>query len=326
MSSPDPVDLPELARARVPMDAWVERLCDRYGDRITGHLALPAQEGSYAELPEGLSPRVRDALASRGITRLYDHQRATWEAVQAGQHVVIATPTASGKTLCYNLPILEGVLRRQARALYLFPTKALAQDQVAELLALNDGGRLGVRAYTFDGDTPSDARAAVRLAGDVVVSNPDMLHQAILPHHTKWASFFESLRYIVIDEVHTYRGGVWLPRRQRAAPAAADLCVLRRGAHVPPVLGNDWQPEDPRGSADRCAGHGDHDLGGSAGSPARAAVESTRGQRRSRHPGLRPLPGNPAGAQRHPCPLQDPRLRALASPGRGDHQVPQGCF
>jgi len=120
--------------------------------------------------------------------------------------VVIATPTASGKTLCYNLPVLEGVLRRQARALYLFPTKALAQDQVAELLALNDGGRLGVRAYTFDGDTPSDARAAVRLAGDVVVSNPDMLHQAILPHHTKWANFFESLRYIVIDEVHTYRG------------------------------------------------------------------------------------------------------------------------
>jgi len=116
------------------------------------------------------------------------------------------TPTASGKTLCYNLPVLDAVLREGCKALYLFPTKALAQDQVAELLEINDAGGLGIRAYTFDGDTPGDARAAVRVHGDIVVSNPDMLHQAILPHHTKWAQFFERLRYVVIDEMHVYRG------------------------------------------------------------------------------------------------------------------------
>jgi DEAD/DEAH box helicase domain-containing protein len=119
---------------------------------------------------------------------------------------VVVTPTASGKTLCYNLPVLQSACEGQSKALYLFPTKALAQDQVAELLALNRDGELGVRAYTFDGDTPGDARKAVRTRGDIVVSNPDMLHQAILPHHTKWAQFFESLRYVVIDEMHSYRG------------------------------------------------------------------------------------------------------------------------
>jgi DEAD/DEAH box helicase domain-containing protein len=126
--------------------------------------------------------------------------------VGAGRHVVVVTPTASGKTLCYNLPVLHEALTRKSKALYLFPTKALAQDQVAELLELNRAGELGVRAYTFDGDTPGDARKAVRTRGDVVVSNPDMLHQGILPHHTKWAQFFENLRYVVIDELHTYRG------------------------------------------------------------------------------------------------------------------------
>ena len=97
-------------------------------------------------------------------------------------------------------------MKKQAKALYLFPTKALAQDQVADLLELNRAGPLGVKAFTFDGDTPGDARAAVRLHGDIVVSNPDMLHQAILPHHTKWAQFFENLQVVVIDEIHTYRG------------------------------------------------------------------------------------------------------------------------
>jgi DEAD/DEAH box helicase domain-containing protein len=126
--------------------------------------------------------------------------------VRAGRHTVVVTPTASGKTLCYNLPVLNGVLRQGAKALYLFPTKALAQDQVAELLEINEAGALGVRAYTFDGDTPHDARKAVRTRGDVVVSNPDMLHQGILPHHTKWAQFFENLRFVVIDEMHIYRG------------------------------------------------------------------------------------------------------------------------
>ena len=119
---------------------------------------------------------------------------------------MIVTPTASGKTLCYNLPVLQAALQDQAKSLYLFPTKALSQDQVAEILELNQAGGLGVRAYTFDGDTPGDARKAVRTRGDIVVSNPDMLHQGILPHHTKWAQFFEALRFVVIDELHTYRG------------------------------------------------------------------------------------------------------------------------
>jgi len=146
------------------------------------------------------------ALQRHGITQLYSHQHAAWEAVRAGQHTVIVTPTASGKTLCYNLPVLQAVLQESVKALYLFPTKALSQDQVAELLELNRAADLGVRTYTFDGDTPSDARRAVRLHGDIVVSNPDMLHQGILPHHTRWAQFFDRLRYVVIDEMHTYRG------------------------------------------------------------------------------------------------------------------------
>ena len=181
-------------------------LARKYGDRITGQIHRPGRAGQWALLPTDLPPRLTEALRSRGIVQLYSHQAAAWEAVRDGHHVVVVTPTASGKTLCYTLPVLAGAMRQQAKALYLFPTKALAQDQVAELLELNQAGPLGVRAYTFDGDTPSDARQAVRLHADVVVSNPDMLHQAILPHHTKWAQFFENLRYIVIDEIHSYRG------------------------------------------------------------------------------------------------------------------------
>src|SRR3984893_15675575 len=178
----------------------------RHADRITGELVMPARDGVYAEFPTDLDPRLAAALRGRGIHRLYSHQRAAGTAVRAGHHTVVVTPTASGKTLCYNLPVLQAVVNEHAKALYLFPTKALAQDQVAELLELNTAGRLGVRAFTFDGDTPGDARQAVRLRGDIVASNPDMLHQGILPHHTKWAQFFENLRYVVIDELHTYRG------------------------------------------------------------------------------------------------------------------------
>jgi DEAD/DEAH box helicase domain-containing protein len=195
-----------MAAAVDPAAALAARLRTRYGARITGELVIPAQPGRYAILPNNLDARLITALATRGVQRLYTHQAAAWEAVQAGRHTVIVTPTASGKTLCYNLPVLQAALREQARALYMFPTKALAQDQVAELLALNEAGELGVRAFTFDGDTPGDARKAVRTRGDIVVTNPDMLHQGILPHHTKWAQFFESLRYVVIDEMHTYRG------------------------------------------------------------------------------------------------------------------------
>ncbi|MES9849820.1 MAG: DEAD/DEAH box helicase, partial [Candidatus Thiodiazotropha sp.] len=165
-----------------------------------------AKQGNYRPLPDDLDQRLADALQKHGIKRLYTHQAAAWESVRNGRHTVIVTPTASGKTLCYNLPVLQEVLQAQAKALYLFPTKALAQDQVAELTALNQAAELGLRTFTFDGDTPGDARKAVRTRGDMVLSNPDMLHQGILPHHTKWAQFFESLRYVVIDEMHTYRG------------------------------------------------------------------------------------------------------------------------
>ena len=187
-------------------DELAGRLAKRYGDRITGAFVQPAREGRFAPLPGDMPPALAQALRSRGIEQLYDHQAQAWNATAAGKHVVIATPTASGKSLCYTLPVISAAIRQRAKALFLFPTKALAQDQVAELLELNQAGGLGVKAFTFDGDTPGDARQAIRLHGDIVVSNPDMLHQAILPHHTKWAQFFENLRYVVIDEVHTYRG------------------------------------------------------------------------------------------------------------------------
>ena len=178
----------------------------RHRDRITGELTMPARPAQYAPYPADLDPKLIDALRSRGIDQLYTHQRAAWDVVTSGRHAVIVTPTASGKTLCYNLAVLQAAMHDHAKALYLFPTKALAQDQVSELLELNKAADLGVRTFTFDGDTPSDARKAVRTRGDIVVSNPDMLHQGILPHHTKWAQFFEALRFVVIDEMHTYRG------------------------------------------------------------------------------------------------------------------------
>ena len=199
---------PEAKPFRPPGDGRMlaERLSRRYAARITGSIVIPATAGSYTPLPDDLPPALAAALRQRGVSRLYSHQAEAWAASQAREHVAIVTPTASGKTLCYTLPVLAAALRDRAKALYLFPTKALAQDQLAELLELNAAGELGVKAFTFDGDTPGDARQAVRVHGDIVISNPDMLHQAILPHHTKWAQFFENLRYVVIDEVHSYRG------------------------------------------------------------------------------------------------------------------------
>jgi DEAD/DEAH box helicase domain-containing protein len=189
-----------------PAGALAAHLRSRYAARITGELVIPARDGRFTALPADLDPRLAGALKQRGVQRLYSHQATAWESVRDGRHTVVVTPTASGKTLCYNLPVLQAALGEQAKALYMFPTKALAQDQVAELTELNQAGRLGIRAFTFDGDTPGDARKAVRTRGDIVVTNPDMLHQGILPHHTKWAQFFENLRYVVIDEMHSYRG------------------------------------------------------------------------------------------------------------------------
>ncbi|MEI7925520.1 MAG: DEAD/DEAH box helicase [Chloroflexota bacterium] len=168
---------------------------------------LPPEEARYAPWPAPLDPRVVQALGRRGIDAPYTHQAAAIAGALAGRDQVIVTPTASGKTLCYTVPVLQAILDDpQARALYLFPTKALAQDQLNELHGIVTEAELDVRAFTYDGDTSPNARRAVRTAGHVVITNPDMLHTGILPHHTKWVRLFEHLRYIVIDELHTYRG------------------------------------------------------------------------------------------------------------------------
>ena len=210
MDSQSALALIDESADRPPMKGDSQRLSQglqaKYRDRITGTLHLPGKEAVWAPLPADLPSALAAALKARGIDKLYSHQAEAWSAVREGKHVVVVTPTASGKSLCYTLPVVAAAMARQSKALYLFPTKALAQDQVADLLELNKAGNLGLRAFTFDGDTPGDARQAIRLHGDIVVSNPDMLHQAILPHHTKWAQFFENLKYVVIDEVHTYRG------------------------------------------------------------------------------------------------------------------------
>jgi DEAD/DEAH box helicase domain-containing protein len=166
-----------------------------------------AADGVYAEIPAAVDPRLRKALEQRGIARLYSHQAEAFDRIQAGGNVVIVTPTASGKTLCYNLPVLNLLLREEgARAMYLFPTKALSEDQLHEFESAVQAMDSGIRAFTYDGDTPQDARKAVRQRANVVLTNPDMLHSGILPHHTRWARYFENLRYIVIDELHYYRG------------------------------------------------------------------------------------------------------------------------
>jgi len=161
----------------------------------------------YGDWPEGMNGRLAAVLKKRGIERPYVHQAAAISNALQGKNTVVVTPTASGKTLCYNAPVLSTILNDPtARAIYLFPTKALAQDQLDELHGLITDLQEEIRTFTYDGDTPADARAAVRQAGHIVLTNPDMLHTAILPHHTKWMQLFESLQYVVIDELHTYRG------------------------------------------------------------------------------------------------------------------------
>ena len=194
-----------LARVTQVLDGFAAR--DRDGEVLTAVRHYPAREAQWAEFPEWVNADLRAAYNAKGIRRPYTHQAAAAEAVRVGKNVVIVTPTASGKTLCYNLPVLHEILENDdARALYLFPTKALAQDQLAELHDLNTrlANRVGV--FTYDGDTPSDARKAIREKSHIVLTNPDMLHTGILPHHTRWTRVFENLRYIVIDELHTYRG------------------------------------------------------------------------------------------------------------------------
>ncbi len=168
---------------------------------------IPAREGTYAQFPQDVDDRITSTLARRGITRLYSHQRIAYDNVRMGKNAVIVTPTASGKTLCYNLPVLQTLLEDPAaRAIYLFPTKALSQDQQSELNEITLSTDIPLRIYTYDGDTPSSIRISAREEGRIVITNPDMLHTGILPNHPKWIKFLSSIRFIVIDELHIYRG------------------------------------------------------------------------------------------------------------------------
>lgn len=178
-----------------------------FRQNMTVWKTLPARAARYAEYPERLRPALVEGLKARGIANLYTHQREAIDAVLDGGHVCVVTPTASGKTLCYNVPVLNAIMGNpNARALYLFPTKALSQDQVAELQTTIETLDVKIGTYTFDGDTPASARKAIRSAGHIVVTNPDMLHTGILPHHTIWMKLFENLEFVVIDELHHYRG------------------------------------------------------------------------------------------------------------------------
>ena len=214
---------------------WLERP-DTPDGVVTAVRRLAPVEARYAPYPETIDPRLHAALERRGIAQLYCHQADAFAHMAAGRNIVVTTPTASGKTLCYNLPVLNAVLQDPAaRALYLFPTKALAQDQMTELHELvgelGHGGAEGIGVHTYDGDTPADARRTIRTRAHIVLSNPDMLHSGILPHHPRWAKLFENLRFIVIDELHAYRGVF-----------GSHLCnVLRRLRRIAQHYGSDPQ-------------------------------------------------------------------------------------
>src|SRR3979409_2625079 len=176
------------------------------GEITLDHI-VSATAAEFVPLPADLRPELVTALAGRGIERLYSHQSRAYEAIRKGRHLVVVTPTASGKTLCYNLPFLQKFLEDpEKRALYVYPTKALAQDQLAELSALKHGLPIDLRVDTYDGETPPGRRTAIREGGHIVMTNTDMLHTGFLPHPPRWRRLFSSLDFVVIDELHTYRG------------------------------------------------------------------------------------------------------------------------
>jgi DEAD/DEAH box helicase domain-containing protein len=275
-----------------PVDEVLARLLEEpsLAGSVSHRARIPARAADSVPIPEWLDPRLAAGLASHGITALYSHQAEAIETIRAGEDVVVVTPTASGKTLCYLLPTLQALASDPtARALYLFPTKALGQDQVAELGELSRASGLPINASTYDGDTPTPIRSAIRSAGQVVVTNPDMLHAAILPHHTKWFQLFEQLRIIVIDELHTYRGLF--------------------GSHVANVL---------RRLLRICAHYGSHPVivccSATIGNPAELAGLLT-----GRQPRLVDRNGAPSG-ERHVLLCQPPLLDA-ATGARGSAQA-----
>lgn len=183
----------------------------QYDEEIKQHIVhwqtLEAKPAKYAPFPKELHPSIQKALKLKGIEQLYTHQRQAFDYAISGKSFTAVTPTASGKSLCYHLPVLQKILEDpSSRAIYLFPTKALAQDQKADLHEMIEAMDEEIFSYTYDGDTAQNIRQKVRKAGHIILTNPDMLHSGILPHHTKWVSLFENLKYIVIDELHTYKG------------------------------------------------------------------------------------------------------------------------
>jgi len=201
--------VPTIPKASLPLGEVIEKLRSdpRYAENIVTWRTLPPKSARYSEYPEWVHPDLLATLQQYKFEKLYTHQRAAADLAHAGRDVCIVTPTASGKTLCYNLPVLDAICRKEgARALYLFPTKALSQDQVAELNAIIDKLPEEIRAYTYDGDTPSSTRAVLRERGEIIVTNPYMLHAGILPNHVKWTDLFCGLKYVVVDELHAYRG------------------------------------------------------------------------------------------------------------------------
>ncbi|MDR7568941.1 MAG: DEAD/DEAH box helicase, partial [Armatimonadota bacterium] len=185
------------------LSSLLHLLRGRYGDRIVHVEHFPPRAARYADPTCPLAPPLREALRRKGIERLYLHQALAVDAVRAGESIVVTTSTASGKTLCYTLPILERILQDpRTRALYVYPTKALAQDQLDELRSLG----LRLWAGIYDGDTPSRDRPYIRDTAQILLTNPDMLHMGILPQHRRWAHVFANLRYVVLDDLHVYRG------------------------------------------------------------------------------------------------------------------------
>ncbi|MCP4634359.1 MAG: DEAD/DEAH box helicase, partial [candidate division Zixibacteria bacterium] len=180
---------------------------EKFKSNLTFWKTIPPREAKYEEFPEHIDEKLITALNEQGIKKLFTHQRQAVDIFHQENNPVIVTPTASGKTLCYNLPVLDTIIKNpEARALYLFPTKALSQDQLSGLVIVIDDLELDIKTYTFDGDTPSNVRSSIRSAGHIVITNPDMLHTGILPHHPRWIKLFENLKVIVIDEIHHYRG------------------------------------------------------------------------------------------------------------------------
>ncbi len=191
-------------------DKFIKEVINKMGyeEQVTHVENIPPRDAQYGELNAPLNPRLESVLGSQGIEKLYSHQVSAIDSIREGKDIVIVTSTASGKTLCYNIPVIETLLNDpDARALYLYPTKALAQDQLKKLFTFKEiDESLDFDVGTYDGDTPTGTRKKLRDSGRIILSNPDMLHASILPNHSRWSSFFTNLKFIVIDEIHAYKG------------------------------------------------------------------------------------------------------------------------